>query len=216
MCGRFEGVDETWEQLYELLENFAQLPSDTAARYTGREIRPTNKYPIIVNAPTGGYEIIEARWSLVPFFFKDALKAWKATTFNAKIEEAAAKPSFRGPWKNKHCLVPVRSFWEWSGEHPTEPKKKQRYCVTRGDNHPMVLAGLWDRAKTMDGEVTSFTILTRGPGEDMARLHNREPVMLDPDQWRRWQACEAMPELVHPASAGLYRTAPELRVFAQA
>lgn len=214
MCGRFEGVNETWEELHELLSGFAHFPKEIADVYAGREIRPTNKYPVIAKSKDETYQIIEARWWLVPGFFKGAVKEWKATTFNAKIEEAAEKPTFRGPWKSKHCLVAVHSFWEWSGEHPTEPKKKQRYCIRRGDNHPMVLAGLWDCANTADGEVTSFTILTRAPGVDMAVLHNREPVMLDPDQWRPWLACEPMPELRQSTKTGLYRPSLEDRSFA--
>lgn len=213
MCGRFEGVNETWAQLQELLGDFAHLPPETAARYADREIRPTNKYLVLIRSAPESYELIEARWSLIPFFFKEGVKDWKATTFNAKIEEAAAKPSFRGPWKTKHCLVPVRSFWEWSGPHPNQPKKKQRYCITRGDNHPMVLAGLWDRASTADGEVSSFTILTRAPGDDMVNLHNREPVMLDPEQWKPWLDCAPMPELEQPTRAGLYRPLVEAREF---
>ncbi len=55
MCGRFEGTNETWAQLHELLSGFAKLPPETAAQYTEREMRPTNNYPIITRAADGGY-----------------------------------------------------------------------------------------------------------------------------------------------------------------
>jgi len=223
MCGRFEGANETWAQLRELLGDFAHLPPETAARYADREIRPTNTYPILTKTdskPTAGenpYQVREARWWLIPGFFKGAVKEWKATTFNAKIEEAFEKPSFRSPWKSKHCLVPVDSFWEWKLLNPEAPKSKQikdRYCIRRGDNHPMVLAGLWDRATTAEGEVVSFTVLTRGNGPDMEGLHTREPIMLHPEEWRPWLDCEPMPELLTPTAAGLFRTAMETRSYA--
>ena len=216
MCGRFEGTNETWKELYEILNDFAHLPAEDAARYADREIRPTNKYPILTKAAGGGYQIQEARWWLIPSFYKAAIKDWKATTFNAKIEEAAEKPSFRGPWRSKHCLVPVHSFWEWKLLNPEAPKSKQvkeRYCIRRGDNHPMVLAGLWDRTSTADGEVVSFTILTRGNGPDMDGLHTREPIMLHPGEWKSWLNCEPMPELQIPTAAGLFRPTIETRTY---
>ncbi len=216
MCGRFEGTNETWAQLHELLSEFAQMPPEASERYADREIRPTNKYPVIINAPGGGYEIVEARWSLIPFWHKGTAKDWKATSINATIEDVATKPSFRTPWKTKHCLVPVRSFWEWKLENPEAPKSKQvktRYCITRADNHPMVFAGLWDTANLTDGTVTSFTIMTRGNGEDMAGLHTREPVMLEPEQWKTWLDCVPMPDLVDPTMAGRLRAVPEHRHY---
>jgi putative SOS response-associated peptidase YedK len=106
------------------------------------------------------------------------------------------------------------SFWEWSGEHPDDPKKKQRHCIRRGDNQPTVLAGLRDYAVTADGPVTSFTILTRAAGADMAPLHTREPVLLGRDQWKPWVDCEPMPELMTPTALGLLRPVVETRAYA--
>jgi len=217
MCGRFEGVNETWEQLYELLSSFAHFPKEVASVYAEREMKPTNNYPIVTRGADGGCKIVEARWWLIPASFKGAAKECTYTTFNAKIEEAAVKKSFSGPWKSNHCLVPVRSFWEWKLENPEAPKSKRvktRYCITRGDNYPMVMAGLWDRVKTQVGEITSFTILTRGNGADMAGLHTRGPVMLDPDQWKPWLDCLPMPSLSEPTKAGLCRPAIEKRTYA--
>ena len=180
----------------------------------GAEFRPTETYPIFIADGNGGYLVREARWWLIPAFWSKPIKEWRAPTFNARIEEAAEKPSFRGPWRSRHCLVPVASLWEWSGEHPEDRKKKQRHCITRGDNQPMILAGLWDHASTAEGEVTSFTILTRAARADMAPLHDREPVVLSRDQWKPWMECQSMPELITPAPQGLLRTAPEMRSFA--
>ncbi len=211
MCGRYEGpVDETWAELHDIFENFIPPPET----YAGRQLGPKDSYPVLTRERDGTYALADALWWLIPSFYKGTVKDWKATTFNAKIEEAFEKPSFRGPWKSKHCLIPVSSFWEWSGEHPENPKKKQRYCITRLDNQPMVLAGLWDRAQTADGEITSFTVLTRAAGPDMSPLHHREPVILGRDQWKPWMECQPMPELIAPAPAGALRPAVEQRDFA--
>lgn len=214
MCGRYEGEnEETWRELHEIFDNFVPSHADLF----GREIRPTVNYPILIKTSAGTYEPVDARWWLIPSWHKGSIKDWKATTFNAKIEEAADKASFRGPWKNRHCLVPVSSFWEWTLDNPEAPKSKQtktRHSIRRGDNQHLVLAGLWDRANTADGEVASFTILTRAAGADMAALHTREPVALARDQWKPWMDCEPMPELATPGAPGLYRHTVESRVYA--
>lgn len=123
-----------------------------------------------------------ARWSLIPHWHKGALKDWKASTFNARIEEAAQKPSFRAVWRERHCLVPVAGFYEWTGEK----KARQKHVITRADNFPMIFAGLWDEVIIQGQAVLSFTILTKASGEQMAQIHVREPVILEPVQWQDW------------------------------
>ncbi len=46
--------------------------------------------------------------------------------------------------------------------------------------------GLWDVAETSDGRIESFTIVTTAPGPDCEPYHNRQPVVLEPDQWATW------------------------------
>ena len=208
MCGRYKGPD-TWAELNRVLGGFT-LTSAPQRMDDEDEVRPTNIMPIVTRCADGGYDIREARWGLIPHFYTGKIKDWKAVTINAKIEEVADKNSFRAAWKYRHCLVPAAYFWEWAGPHPTDPKKKMRHRIERADNHQMVMAGLWDTAKTADGDVTSFTIMTRGAGPDMLSLHHREPVFLHDDQWLPWLDNADMPELIEPAISGTLRHRPEL------
>jgi putative SOS response-associated peptidase YedK len=49
------------------------------------------------------------------------------------------------------------------------------------------LAGLWDRWNAPDGnQVLSSTIITTTPNELMATVHNRMPVILQPECVGRW------------------------------
>ena len=111
------------------------------------------------------------------------------------------KPVFRDAWRKAHCLVPVAGFYEWSG--PKDHRTK--HLITRADNHPLVFAGLWAEAVTTDGPVTSFTILTRASGPDMAPIHDREPVTLKPDQWRDWIDLRPVDGITTQASGGTFR-----------
>src|SRR6266481_4026386 len=51
----------------------------------------------------------------------------------------------------------------------------------------MALAGLWETWRSPAGErVRSFAIITTTPNELCAELHNRMPVILNPNKWPVW------------------------------
>ena len=51
----------------------------------------------------------------------------------------------------------------------------------------MALAGLWKNWRSPAGEwVRSFTIITTTPNALCAELHNRMPVVLEPQVWPEW------------------------------
>ena len=178
MCGHFEA------RLYLQLLNL-QRESETGEPQIveTRKVAPSLVAPILVHDSESRQSgVAQARFGLVPFWYRGPLRDWKASTFNARVEEAPMKRTFQGPWKYRRCVVPADAFNEWSG--PRTERRKWR--ITRADNQPLAFAGLWDEAQCADGDVTSFCILTRPAGEDMAVLHDREPVMLDADAWEPW------------------------------
>jgi putative SOS response-associated peptidase YedK len=177
MCGQFD----TLAQLAFLQELLGLKP--TALPALPRRVAPSAGTAIVVENPESrAFEVMPARFGLIPSWYRGALKDWKAATFNARVEEADAKPAFKGAWRYRRALVPAEAFYEWSG-----PKTdRRRYRVTRADNQPLMLAGLWEEAYLSEGELWSFAILTRPAGEDMARIHDREPVILSPQSWAAW------------------------------
>ncbi|MDI7775072.1 SOS response-associated peptidase [Asticcacaulis sp. EMRT-3] len=179
MCGQFDALTQL-----SLLKNIVALRE--AVRDDGalpQRIVPTGGAPILIENPeTGAIEQIPARFGLIPSWYRGALAEWKASTFNARLEEASIKPVFKGAWRYRRCIVPATAFYEWSG-----PKSaRRRWRVTRADNQPLAFAGLWDEAYLAEGEIWSFAILTRGAGSDMQAIHDREPVVLPPEDWTPW------------------------------
>lgn len=180
MCGQFEAL------LYlNFLKSSLHLPDlpDQAEFGHASRVAPTDGAPIVIENPeTGGLEVIPARFGLIPHWYSGLLKDWKAATFNARLDTVAKKPVFKGAWKYRHALVPADCFHEWSG-----PKNdRQKWRIMRRDNQPLAFAGLWDCANLREGEIWSFTLLTRDAGADMSAIHDREPVVLHPDQWENW------------------------------
>jgi len=205
MCGRYKGP-ETWAELHEILGMYTG--DADLFRLLQPEIFPTNNAPICLRNRAGQFEWVSARWGLIPHWHTGGISDWKATSFNTKIEDAPIKPTWKEAWKRQHCVVPAASFWEWSGEHPTEKRKKQRYELTRADNYPLAFAGLWDVCDTFDGRILSFSILTKAPGEDFEGFHDREAVPLMPDQMFAWLESEPLPELADISAPHTWRKTP--------
>ena len=180
MCGQFEA------RLYlNFLKNTLHLPDmpDQMEYGATAKVAPTDGAPIVIENPeTGRLEVIPARFGLIPHWYSGSLKDWKASTFNARLDTVADKPVFKGAWKYRHALVPADCFHEWSGAKTA----RQKWRITRSDNQPLAFAGLWDCANLLEGEIWSFTLLTREAGPDMSVIHDREPVVLHPDQWESW------------------------------
>lgn len=146
-------------------------------------IAPTQEAPVIRAAKDGAREVAMLRWGLVPFWARD-LKIG-TTMINARSESVEAKPAFREAVKQRRCLVPATGFFEWQGE----PGHKQPWAITVPGQPLLAFAGLWERWKPAEGEpVETFTIVTTDANEQVARIHDRMPVILPMDALDTWLA----------------------------
>ena len=179
MCGRFarrstQQVLADWFGV-ELGEMPWFAPTYNAA--------PQSVQPVVrQNRDTGKREVALLRWGLAPFWAKDAKLAY--STFNARAEEAAAKPAFREAMKKRRCLVPADAFYEWQR---VDPKTKRPFAVALRSGEPYAFAGLWEHWQPKEGEpLESFTILTTDANELLEPIHDRMPVILEPRDYDRW------------------------------
>jgi len=144
-------------------------------------IAPTQEAPVIRAAASGAREVALLRWGLVPAWAKD-LKVG-TTMINARSEGVEDKPSFRAAVKQRRCVVPASGFFEWQGE----AGRKQPYAITVPDQPLFAFAGLWETWKPRGGEpVETFTIMTTEANEQVARIHDRMPVILPMDAIDTW------------------------------
>ncbi len=74
-------------------------------------VAPTTTVPLMIQAEDGTLTLYGARWGLVPFWWKQPEPP--ALTFNARSEEAAAKPMWRHAYRNTRCLMPAEGWYEW-------------------------------------------------------------------------------------------------------
>lgn len=184
------------------MSRFLGEPGQAAVNLEPREqVRPTDDAPI-VRMIEGQPNVSQARWGLVPWFYKGALKEWKATTFNARAETVARSAAFRDSFKHRRCLVVADGWYEWSGPREGDEKRKQPWLFKPRDGEPIMFAVMWDRCDTTDhGPVDSFTIVTQPAGAGLNAYHDRAPVLLFGNEWARWLDVDAdVGDLLGPES----------------
>ena len=156
------------------------------------ETWPLYEAPIVRRADPGPgptREAVRARFGLLPHWAKDA--SLGRSTYNARSETAATKPSFRDAWRRgQRCIVPA----DWIYEPCWETGKAVRWKIRRADGAPLAIAGLWSRWQPAGGEAqTTFTMLTvNADGHPlMQRFHRsddekRMVVVLEADEIDAW------------------------------
>src|SRR6202034_2665812 len=204
MCGRYRLSRR--KQIIE--EHFDSISGeeDWSPRYN---VAPTQPIPVIRQNPKEPIRQLSLmRWGLIPSWAKDSSGA--ASMINARSETASTKPAFRDAMKSRRCLIPADGFYEWM----RTGKPKQPYCFEVGEGALFAFGGLWDRWKDPSGNwVKSCSILTTTPNAVTSAVHDRMPVILDPDSYDLWldpgmQNVAAVDELLKHYDARLMRGFP--------
>lgn len=177
MCGRFT-QDYSWEDVHD----YYNLTGPALNLRPSYNVAPTQTVHTI-GAADAGRGLREARWGLVPGWWKKSLEELPAT-FNARAETVAEKPMFRSAFRQRRCLVPAGGYYEWSGWG----ESKQPYFIHLADEAPLTLAGLWEvwRDPVSGEAVRSCTVLTTDANSVLRTIHTRMPVVLEPNQFDAW------------------------------
>ena len=110
--------------------------------------------------------------------------------FNFRLESRSFINSNR-------CLIPASAFFEFTGTK--YPKAKHRF--TLNDAPFLAIAGLWREGQ--GNQLATFTMLTTRPGPDVLPYHNRQIVVLTPEEWTAWLwLTKSQEKLLQPLPAG--------------
>lgn len=163
------------------------LRIDDFEQYLGTLIVPHRNAPVI-RRTTGGPEIVEMKFSLLPSWSKDPKV--KFATHNARLETIDEKPTWKKVFIQKHCLVPLSDFIEPIYENEFAGKM---VAFSAADDTIMLAAGVWDEWVNKEtGEVIpSFSIITHDPPHFIENIgHDRCPVFLSPADGAEWLKSE--------------------------
>ena len=182
MCGRYT--------LSSDLAGFAKklaLKYDPA-RFSPRfNICPSQSVAVVLN--DGSNTITLARWGLVPSWAKDAAVGHKLA--NARAEGIETKPSFRGSFKRKRCLVLADGFYEWQTR--AGQKIKVPYYFRLTSREVFRFGGLWDTWKDPSTELVTVSLITTTPNRVVELVHTRMPVILEPRYYQIWLSQDEQP-----------------------
>ncbi len=189
MCGRF-ALSNSLDQI--ALSFGAKQGEDGLWDWKPNyNIAPGTVVPVIAMDGRMARKIVPMRWGLHPH--------WKKTPpegrplFNARVETAGEKPSFRTPFRRRRALFPVNGWFEWEGiERPKTP-----YYIKEADEDLFALAGIWDQWRVDEGvTLLSAAILTTPANGPVKHLHHRMPVRLPKNQWDSWLDWNEKPDRI--------------------
>jgi putative SOS response-associated peptidase YedK len=194
------------KQLVEDYFDSAPWDDDWNPRYN---IAPTQPVPVIRQHPKEPVRQLSLmKWGLIPSWAP--IPSVAASMINARSETAATKPAFRDALKSRRCLISADGFYEWR----RDGKTKQPFCFEVNEGQLFAFAGLWDRWKDPSGNwIKTCSILTTTTNAVTASVHDRMPVILDPDSYDLWldpgmTKVEAVSDLLKPCDAERMRCYP--------
>ena len=159
----------------------------------------------------GVRELRVVRWGLVPFWAKDT--SIGSRLINARAETVATKPAFRRAFARHRCLLPADGFYEWEKSGDPKHPRKQPYYIRREDGGVLAFAGLYElwRDKDQpeddrDSWLWTATIITTRAEDEVGRIHDRMPMVIEPARWADWldpaaTSAEALHGLMTPAAS---------------
>lgn len=170
MCGRYYVDDSTAREIEKLVRQVDENLRETAsAGFTlqPKDIHPTETAPIL----TAGNEGLDCRWQRWGFPGFEG----KQVVFNARSESVLEKKMFCESMANRRMVIPAAWFYEWN-------RNKEKNIFYREEQPVLFMAGIYNYYQDEE----RFVILTTAANESMSPVHDRMPLILDPDEVVPW------------------------------
>jgi putative SOS response-associated peptidase YedK len=205
MCGRYASARKRQDLLEEFRIDRDRVSDDLEPDYNVAPTKPV--YAVLTRGGRGpgegaaprqergadavARELRVVRWGLVPFWAKDP--SIGSRMINARAETVDAKPAFRRAFAKRRCLLPADGFYEWLKVADQGKTRKQPYYIHRTDGGVLAFAGLYElwRDKSVPDDhpqawLWTAVIITTSAEDEVGRLHDRMPMVIDPARWGDW------------------------------
>ncbi|MGD9864989.1 MAG: SOS response-associated peptidase [Pseudodonghicola sp.] len=195
------------------------LPNDAMARLF--RAQPANDLPAVPNyniCPTdpvhvvhlgaAGRRLVPMRWGFIPAWYDSPTAG--PLLINARAETLADKPAFRAACRDRRCLLVASGFYEWRRRAET----RLPWYIFRRDGAPLALGGIWQSWGAETPQPTC-AIVTTPANRRLAPVHDRMPLILEPQDWPLWlgEAGPGAARLMRPAAEDvldLHRVRPRV------
>ncbi|MDZ5696258.1 SOS response-associated peptidase [Chelativorans sp. M5D2P16] len=149
------------------------------------------------------------RWGFIPAWAKNPGDL--PLLINARSETAAEKAAFRAAMRHRRALVPATGFYEWRRQGRA---RAQPFWVRPRHGGVIAFAGLTETWCEPGGsEIDTGAILTTAASPDLADIHHRMPVVIQPENIARWLDClhhepRMVADLLAPPEPGFFEAVP--------
>jgi putative SOS response-associated peptidase YedK len=183
-------------------------PQDPPPGAPDYNVAPTKQAPVILTrAPRstdpsydeGAPAVRQLRlltWGLVPSWAKDVKVGLRM--INARAESVLEKSAFAKAAASRRALVPASGWYEWQvSPTATDTRgkpRKQPFFIHHADGSPLAMAALyefWRDRNVQDNDdpgawLTTYTIITTDAEPGLDRIHDRQPLVLEREDWADW------------------------------
>jgi putative SOS response-associated peptidase YedK len=220
MCGRYASSRKP-EDLAEEFEIDRARVAETVAQPLEPDfnVAPTKPVYAVVRRPEEERSLRVLTWGLVPFWAKD--RKIGNRMINARVETVTEKPAYRQAFAKRRCLLPADGYFEWyqtSRTGKSGKALKQPFFIRPRDGSSLAMAGLyeiWRDPERADDDPARFlwtcTVITTSAEDDLGRIHDRMPMLVEPERWEAWLDPESgrdSRELLVPAAPGRLEAYP--------
>jgi putative SOS response-associated peptidase YedK len=216
MCGRFTR-EFTWAEVHDFLDVVFPGPciaedEEVPAAGPSWNVAPTQSVLVArgrrpeadPDAPLAARVGLES-WGFTPGWMRSK---GRPGPINARGETVATTPMFRSAFARQRCVVPMSSFYEWQAREGSRTKQPWRFHRT--DGTILLVAAV--RTRGDDEAGPTVALITTSPNRDVADVHDRMPLILDPADVPRWcdpaTASEDAAALIGPAPDGTLTAHP--------
>jgi len=106
----------------------------------------------------------------------------KPALINARNETAATGRMFKPLWAKGRVIVPAEGWFEWKRNRDV----KQPYFVHHRHGKPLFFAAIGHAPFDRDDAAHGFVIVTAASDKGLLDIHDRMPVVLEPEAAREW------------------------------
>ncbi|MBH10398.1 MAG: hypothetical protein CMG74_08640 [Candidatus Marinimicrobia bacterium] len=179
MCGRKTLTRDIQSIIEELLIREWEDPDQFTPSYN---IAPTQFSPVLIYE-NGSRIVKNMKWGLIPSWAKD--KTIGSKLINARSETILEKPSFQSLISQNRCVIITDGYYEW--KKSVKNKERQPIYIYKKKVGLLNIAGLWSEWVSSTGEkLFTYTVITTTPKKTIEHIHNRMPVILQPEGLDTW------------------------------
>ncbi|MDO3722870.1 SOS response-associated peptidase [Marinobacter sp. chi1] len=176
MCGRFTFYTPPETLIARFFPDGLDIDTHVEASYN---IPPGTAISMIRMSMNGQPILVKSLWGFRPAWATDKAPA----PINARAETVATSRYFQEAFAHHRCLIPANGWYEWlQTGHGKEP-----HYVTPvdPDQTPAIFfAGIWTPRE--GDETSTCAIITEPACDTLKHIHDRQPVVLDPDCLTGW------------------------------